>query len=108
MYDQVGAIEGGGEEPLVALELQSLRHHALGVRQHAVGRDDDIAVNPQWHERYPTDSEVWRAIGYSEIVCTTLETGRALTVGSLTSFWSSSSYDAMVCTGALAFICTTL
>ena len=27
MHDQVGAVEGGGEELLVALELQFVRHH---------------------------------------------------------------------------------
>ena len=45
MHDQVGGIEGGGEKPLVALELQLHRHHAIGVRQHAVGGDDDVAVD---------------------------------------------------------------
>ena len=47
VHDQVGAIEGGGEELLVALELQFVRHHAVGVRQHAVGGHDDIAVDAQ-------------------------------------------------------------
>ena len=47
MHDQVGAIEGGGEKLLVALEFQFVRHHASGVRQHAVRRHDDIAVNAQ-------------------------------------------------------------
>src|SRR5450756_868411 len=37
----VGAIEGGGEELLVALELQRVRHHMGSVRQHAVRRHDD-------------------------------------------------------------------
>lgn len=46
--------------------------------------------------------------GYSEIVWTTLETGRALTVGSLASFASSSSYCGSVCTGVFARIATTL
>ncbi len=36
MHDQVDAIEGGCEEFLVALEFQFIRHHAIGVRQHAV------------------------------------------------------------------------
>ena len=47
-------------------------------------------------------------LGYSEIVWTTLETGRALTVGSLASFVSSSSYFGSVCTGVFARIATTL
>ena len=46
--------------------------------------------------------------GYSEIVWTTLETGRALTVGSLTSLASSSSYCGSICTGVFARIATTL
>jgi hypothetical protein len=49
-----------------------------------------------------------RAKIHSETVCTTLLTGRLLTVGSLTSFKSASSYCERVCTGAFAFICTTL
>ena len=47
------------------------------------------------------------AADYSEIVCTTLETGRELTVGSLASLMTSSSYLAMVWIGDLAFIATT-
>ena len=101
MHDQVGAVERGGEELLVALEFQLVRHHAIGVRQHAVRRHDDIAVNTQ--TRHLCAGQI-----YSEIVCTTLETGRELTVGSLASLRISSSYCAMVCTGALAFIWTTL
>ena len=101
MHDQVGAIEGGGEELLVALELQFVRHHASGVRQHAVRGHDDVAVDAQIRHR--ACGEV-----YSEIVCTTLETGRELTVGNLASLRTSSSYCAMVCTGALAIILTTL
>src|SRR5712672_1198576 len=101
MNDQVDAVQRGVEEFLVAFELESLRHHAIGVRQHAVGGDDHIALDAQRrHDR------AWPL--YSEIVCTTLETGRELTVGSLASFSSSSSYCGSVCTGVLAFICTTL
>ena len=100
MHDQVGAVERGGEELLVALESQFVGHHVGGIRQHAVSRHDDIAVNAQsWHRARPV---------YSEIVCTTLETGLELTVGNLASLRISSSYCASVCTGALAFICTTL
>ena len=47
MHDQLGAIEGGVEELLVALEFQFVRHHADGIRQHAVRRDDDITLNAQ-------------------------------------------------------------
>jgi hypothetical protein len=49
-------------------------------------------------------------IGYfvTDTVCTTLATGRVLTVGTLTFLSSSSSYCASVCTGALGFIWTTL
>ena len=52
------------------------RHHAIGVRQHAVAGHDDIAFDAQCRH----GSVV--AADYSEIVCTTLETGRELTVGS--------------------------
>ena len=45
---------------------------------------------------------------YCETVCTTLPTGRVLATGSLISLTSASSYSAKVCSGALAFICTTL
>ena len=45
---------------------------------------------------------------YCETVCTTLLTGRPLETGTLPSFSTISSYSASVCTGALAFICTTL
>jgi len=44
---QVYAVKGGGKEPLVALKLQCIRHHAFCVRQHAVGRHDDIAFDTQ-------------------------------------------------------------
>ena len=47
MHDQVGVVEGGGEELLVALEFQFVRHHATGIRQHSVGGHDDIAVNAE-------------------------------------------------------------
>ena len=71
VHDQVGAIERGGEELLVALEFQFVRHHAIGVRQHAVRRHDDIAFDAQTrHRRCRSGGR------YSEIVCTTLETGR--------------------------------
>ena len=100
VQDQVGAVEGGREEPLVALELQFVRHDIAGVRQHAVCRDDDIAFDAQTHGRGDGD--------YSEIVCTTLETGRELTVGSFRSLTTSSSYWAMVCTGVFDFMATTL
>ena len=102
MHDQVGAVEGGSEKSLVALEFQFIRHHAIGVRQHSVGGHDDIAVNVERRHG------VFALLAYSEIVCTTLETGRELTVGSLASFKTSSSYRAMVSTGSFAFICTTL
>jgi hypothetical protein len=45
---------------------------------------------------------------YSETVCTTLPTERELVTGSLMSLTSASSYSGNVCSGALAFICTTL
>ncbi len=101
VHDQVGAIEGGVEELLVAFEFQFIGHHMRGVRQHAVRRHDDIALDaPIRH--------LARVECYSEIVCTTLETGRELTVGSLASFRTSSSYCGSVCTGALGIILTTL
>ena len=100
MQDQIGAIESGGEERLVALELQFVRHDVARVRQHAVRGNDDVALDAQRH--------LCVAPRYSEIVCTTLETGRELTVGSFRSLWMSSSYWARVSTGALARIATTL
>jgi hypothetical protein len=47
VHDQVGAVEGGGEEPFVALEFELVRHHVIGVGQHAVAGNDDIAFNAQ-------------------------------------------------------------
>ena len=103
MHDQVGMVEGSSEKSLVALEFQFIRHHAIGVRQHSIGGHDNIAFNAERrHGRFHV------LAAYSEIVCTTLETGRELTVGSLASFKTSSSYCGRVCTGAFAFICTTL
>jgi hypothetical protein len=49
-----------------------------------------------------------RANRYSETVCTTLLTGRALATGSFMSLTSISSYSGKVASGVLAFICTTL
>ena len=102
MQDQVGAVEGGGEERLVALELQFVRHGVAGVGQHAVRGDDDVAFDAQRRHGARV------AARYSEIVCTTLDTGRELTVGSFRSLTMSSSYCARVSTGALARIATTL
>jgi len=45
---------------------------------------------------------------YSETVCTTLLTGRVLATGSFMSWTRASSYSGKICSGALAFICTTL
>ncbi len=45
---------------------------------------------------------------YCETVCTTLPTGRVRATGSFISLTSASSYSGKVCSGALAFICTTL
>ena len=103
MHDQVGLVEGGGEEPLVALEFQLTRHHAVGIGQHAVGGHDDVAVDAQF--RHPRCLARPR---YSEIVCTTLFSGRLLTVGSFMSLMTASSNSGRVFTGALALICTTL
>ena len=47
MNDQVGAVQRGIEEFLVALELECVRHYAIRVRQHAVGGDDDVALDAQ-------------------------------------------------------------
>src|ERR1700692_2093033 len=103
VHDQVGTVQRGGEEPLVALEFQFLRHHPIGVRQHAVRRHDDVTFHAK--RRHVCCRARQR---YCEIVCTTLETGRVLTVGNLASFRISSSYCGSVCTGALATILTTL
>ena len=98
VHDQIGAVERGIEESLVAFEFQRVRHLAVRIREHAVGGHDDVAVDAMsGHPRR-----------YSEIVCTTLETGREVTVGNFASFISASSYCGSVCTGAFGFICTTL
>ena len=102
MQDQVGAVEGGGEERFVALEFQFVRHDIARVGEHAVRGDDDITFDTQ--RRHDGVSRT----GYSETVWTTLETGRELTVGSFRSLTMSSSYCAIVCTGVLARIATTL
>ena len=85
MNNQVGTIECTIKELLVTFEFQRVRHHVPGVRQHSVGGDDDITFNAE--SRHCVLCE-----DYSEIVCTTLDTGRELTVGSLASFNTSSSY----------------
>jgi len=98
------ARSSGGEELFVALKLQLVGHHAIGVRQHAVRRDDDIAVDAKcrhWGMARPGRS-------YCVTSVTTLETGRWLTVGSLASLRTSSSNSGSDCTGALARIATTL
>ena len=46
VHDEVGVIKSRREKLLVALEFQCVRHHLLGVRQHAVGGHDDVSVNP--------------------------------------------------------------
>src|SRR4051794_29362759 len=99
VHDQVGLVERGVEKLLVAFVFQFLRHRALRIRKHAVGGYDDIALDAA--SRHPGGR-------YSEMVCTTLDTGREVTVGSLASFISTSSYCGSVCTGAFGFICTTL
>ena len=103
MHDQVGRIEGGREEPLVTLEFQLGRHHAIGVRQHAVRGHDDVAVDVQC-----CHGVVACGLRYSEMVCTTLFSGRLLTVGSFMSLMKLSSNSARVFTGALGLMCTTL
>ena len=45
---------------------------------------------------------------YSVTVCTTLPIGRVLETGTFMSLSRASSYSGKVCSGALAFICTTL
>src|SRR5579864_7099699 len=51
MDDQVGTIKSGGEELLVALELQRVGHDPAGVRQHPVGGHDDIAFDAEPRHR---------------------------------------------------------
>ena len=51
VHDQRGAVEGGGEESLVALEFQFVRHEVARIRQHAIGGDDDIAFETQRRHR---------------------------------------------------------
>jgi len=43
VHDQRGTVECVGEEALVALEFQLVRHAVLRIGQHAIGGDDDIA-----------------------------------------------------------------
>ena len=47
MDDQVSGIESCLEELLVARELQRVRHCAVRIREHAVGRYDDVTFNAQ-------------------------------------------------------------
>jgi hypothetical protein len=86
MNDEIGAIQRRREEPLVALEFQRIRHDAVGIGQHAIGRNNDIALDVmRWHGCAKSPSD------YCETSVTTLETGRELTVGSLISLsmaWS--------------------
>jgi len=103
MDDEVGAIEQGLEPALISGEFQRLRHLPLGVGEHPVGRDDDAALDLQ-----RCRADVRHIDPYSEMVCTTDDTGRVETVGSLASFRSASSYCASVCTGTFGFIATTL
>ena len=103
MDDEIGVIERGGEELLVALEPQGGRHDVIGISQHAVGGHNDVAFEAErWHDR----GRPGRV--YCVTSVTTLETGRWLKVGSLTSFNNASSYCGSDCTGALARIATTL
>ena len=100
MHDQGGTVERFGEEALVALELQFVRHEVLRIGQHAIGGDDDIAFETQRRHR--------RLCVYCETSVTTLLSGRELMVGSLSSLMTASSYCGSVCTGVLARIATTL
>src|SRR5580693_2018685 len=100
VHNQLGGIERRVEKPLVAVELQFVRHHPIGIGEHAVGRHDDVALDAQIRH--------WEVGDYSETVVTTLLTGRWLSVGSFASFSSSSSYCGRLSTGALARIATTL
>ena len=59
MHDQLGAVEGGGEEPLVALELQLVRHEVVGIRQSAIGGDDDITFDAQRRHGNRNYCETW-------------------------------------------------
>src|SRR5439155_26768842 len=73
---------------------QSLRVPGIKSGQ-ALGRDDEVR-------------NVRRHCGISVMVRITLEVGRELTVGSLFSFCTISSYSASVCSGAFGTMCTIL
>jgi hypothetical protein len=81
-------------------------HAALhsGAETSSCAHSDARAADSAWAATAPRLDPV----SYSETVVTTLDTGRWLTVGSLASFMSASSYCGSVCTGSFARIATTL
>jgi len=84
-----------------------VRRRRLADRMEPAGRGripDARAADSAWAATAPRLDPV----SYSETVVTTLDTGRWLTVGSLASFMSASSYCGSVCTGSFARIATTL
>jgi hypothetical protein len=45
VHEKIGIIQGGLEETLIRLEFQGVRHNAICVGDHPVGRDDCIALD---------------------------------------------------------------
>ena len=45
VHEEIGIIQAGLEESLIRIEFQRVRHHAICVGDHAVGRDDCVALD---------------------------------------------------------------
>src|SRR5262249_13452570 len=99
--DHGAALESAPEQLLVRRHDQARRLHAGGVGDHAVGRDDGMAFDA-------IRARHSRRAGHSLMVRTTDEVGLSLTVGSLISLATISSYCGRVFTGSFGFMCTIL
>src|SRR5713226_3496070 len=104
MHHRIDAVESGFEETLICIDLESFRHLAGPVRQHAVGRHDGVAHDAQQpgDARAPTR----RGRQLPSMVRTTLSTGRPLTFGVLISFITMASYSGSELSLSHARICT--
>ncbi len=68
-----------------------------------------VARKRQWPGQAPAMMHPCAGVSrYCDTVCTTLEIGRALVVGTFSSLSSASSYSGSVWNDVLALICTTL
>jgi len=53
VHDQLGLVESGGKELLVAFEFQLVRHQASGVRQHSFRGHDHVTIDTQTRHPAP-------------------------------------------------------